>query len=223
MEGELPSYLLYRRLSFVPAWLFLRLGVPIIAVTVASGGLGALMLWQSMRGGPGAYWWVVGCGFVFHVLDCVDGNMARTSDRTSKFGATLDGLMDFSFWISLFVSVGLLVEHSGKGPVGAMGLELGMGLAILVLLNRQTRDGFTLLSGGRTYFKAERPEHLSLGDRLLIAVVGLEGVYIFAVAWGGLTGHMDYVLIGMAVYVVAIFAGAIAMTLQQAAAADRRE
>ena len=221
MEGELPSYLLYRPLSFHISWLGLRLGVPINAVTVASGFLTALMVWQSWRGGPGAFWWVFGCGFAFHVLDCVDGNMARTSGRTSTFGAVFDGLIDFSFWIGLFVSVGLLVEHEGGGALSEFGLELGLLLAVLVLLNRQTRDSFTLMAGGRTYFKAGRPEHLSLADRLLIVVVGLENIYIFAIVAGGLTGQMDRVLIGMAVYVVAIFVGAMIMTLQQASARDR--
>lgn len=221
MEGDLPSYLLYRPLSYVPAWLALRIGIPITVMTLASGVLVVLMVWQTLRGGPGAYWWPVGCGLAFHVLDCVDGNMARTAGRSSSFGAVLDGLIDFCYWIALFACVGLLVEQQGSGLVGAWGLELGLGLAVVVLLNRQTRDNFTAMRGGRTYFRAERPERLSLGDRFLIAVVGLEGVYVFAIAAGGWAGRMDLVQLGMAVYVAAIFVGAIAMTLREAAALDR--
>ena len=91
MQGELPCYLIYRPLSFYPSWLLLRLGVPIMAVTLSSGVLALVMAFLAWQGRPWAWLAVVASGFCFHVLDCVDGNMARTTGRFSRLGALLDG------------------------------------------------------------------------------------------------------------------------------------
>ncbi|MBW2231789.1 MAG: CDP-alcohol phosphatidyltransferase family protein, partial [Deltaproteobacteria bacterium] len=72
MQGELPLTL--------P---FLALRVPILAVTLSSLALSSVMLVMAWRGGPDAYLWVAGLGFTFHVVDCLDGNMARTTGQSS--------------------------------------------------------------------------------------------------------------------------------------------
>ncbi len=222
LEGELPAYLIYRPLSFYVTPLFLRLGIPILAVTLSSGVLALLMVFLAWRGGPYAYLAVAALGLVFHVMDCVDGNMARTTGRSSKFGGLVDGMIDMSYWSLLFLSLGLLVEHSGGGILGERAVELSIGLAVIVLLNRQTRDNFAVNFGGAAYSKSEIPEKISLVDKLLIAVVGLENVYVFAIAAGGATGHLDWVLLGIAVYVVLIFIGAMVLTFSKARELDRR-
>lgn len=214
LEGELPAYLIYRPLSFPVSWVLLRLGVPILAVTLGSGVLAAVMLGLAVRGGTSAHLAVAALGFCFHVLDCVDGNMARTSGRSSNLGGLVDGLIDMTFWVLLFLSTGLLVEHAGGGVLGDRAVAFSLGLAVIVLLNRQTRDNFALnfSRSGATYFKDEIPEKLSLADKLLIGVVGLENTYVFAIALGGGFGVLDWVLVAMGVYVVAIFIGAMTMT-----------
>ena len=63
-------------------------------------------------------WGVAALGFCFHVLDCVDGNMARTAGTASKLGGLVDGFVDLSFWCLLFLSLGLLVERAGGGIFG---------------------------------------------------------------------------------------------------------
>jgi phosphatidylglycerophosphate synthase len=215
LEGELPVYLIYRPLSFPVSWALLRLGVPILAVTLCSGVLACTMVTLAWRGGPHAFWAVAALGFCFHVLDCVDGNMARTAGRSSNLGGLIDGLIDMTYWALLFLSMGFLVEHAGGGVLGDRAVAFGLGLAVIVLLNRQTRDNFALnfSRSGATYFKSEIPERLTLVDKLLIGVVGLENLYVFAIALGGVFGVLDWVLVGVGVYVVAIFIGAMAMTL----------
>src|SRR5205814_1891567 len=74
LQGDLPSYLLYRPLSL---WLTppaLRLRVPILAVTLASGACALAMPFCAWLGGAYGYLWVAGLGFVAHVCDCLDGN-----------------------------------------------------------------------------------------------------------------------------------------------------
>ncbi len=217
LEADLPVYLLYRPLSFYATPLLLRLRVPVLFVTLSSGVLALLMLAIAWQGGSHAYLAVAGLGFAFHVLDCVDGNMARTAGCSSRFGGLLDGVIDRFFWTLLFISLGLLVEHSGGGVLGDRALEFSLVLPILVLLNRQTRDSFALEFSDQTYFRKEIPDRLSLTDKLLIAVVGLEHIYIFAIALGGALGVLDWVLIGVAAHVTLIFIGALVLTLSKAA------
>ena len=216
MEGDFPAWLIYRPLSFHVTPLFLRLRIPIFAVTLSSGVLALAMPLVAGWGGPHAYLGVAALGLAFHVLDCVDGNMARTTGRSSRLGGLLDGVIDRSFWILLFLSLGLLVERAGGGVLGDRALELSLGLSILVLLNRQTRDSFALEYADQAYFHGRIPERLSIADKLLIAVVGLEHVYVFAIVLGGAFGVLDRVLVGIAVYVVLIFAGALITTFSQA-------
>jgi len=216
MDGEFPCYLIYRPLSFYLTPPLLRLGIPILAVTLSSLVLAVVMLTVAWRGGPHAYLWVAAIGFCFHVIDCTDGNMARTTGRSSRFGALVDGTVDMTFWALLFASLGLLVEHTGGGLLGDRALEFALCLPILVLINRLTRDHFTLEFQGTTYFRAEIPESLSLGDYFLIAVVGLENLYVFAIAIGGYFGVLDRVLVAIGIYIALIFIGALALTFKNA-------
>ena len=115
MQGDLPCYLIYRPISFWMALPFLWLGVPVLVMTgfslLIALALPAVAIW----GGEQAYLGVAGLGFLYHVMDCVDGNMARTLGRTSRLGAILDGTIDMSFWCLLLLSLGLLVEGQGGG------------------------------------------------------------------------------------------------------------
>jgi phosphatidylglycerophosphate synthase len=221
MQGDLPCYLLYRPISFRVALPFLWLGVPVLAMTMLSLVIALAMPLLALRGGEHAYLWVAGLGFAYHVMDCVDGNMARTLGRTSRLGAILDGTIDMSFWCLLLLSLGLLVDAQGGGLWGDHAVAASLVLGVLVLLNRQTRDNFSAQSGDATYFRAEIPERIGLLDRLLMAVVGLEFVYVFVIAWGGAAGRLDAVLLGIAIYVVLMFAGALGFTFSSAARLDR--
>ncbi len=216
LEGEFPAWLIYRPLSFPVSWLFLRLRVPILAVTLSSGVLALLMTFVAFSGGPAAPYVVALLGFVFHVFDCVDGNMARTTRQSSEFGALVDGTIDMAFWCLLFLSTGLLVHHRGGGIFGDHAIAVGLGLAVLVLLNRLVRDTFATRFSSATYFRAEIPEKLSVGDLAMIGFVGLENLYVFGIAIGAAFGAVDHTLAAMAVYVVLIFVGAMVMTFRKA-------
>jgi len=216
MMGELPAYLLYRPLSFyITKWL-LNLRVPILAVTLLAGSIPVPMLALAWRGDPEAYLLIAVLGFLYHVLDCVDGNMARTTGRITTFGALADNLVGFIFWCSLFVSLGLLVEHSHPQWLGSYGLELSMGCAILVLLNRQTRDVYTLLHQKTPLVDYSPRPRLSARQGMYAALVGLENLYIFAIILGGLYNALHWVLIGVAIYVTAMFVGAMTITFFKA-------
>lgn len=220
MQGDLPCYLIYRPISFWVALPFLWLGVPVLAMTLFSLVIALAMPILALGGGEHAYLGVAGLGFAYHVMDCVDGNMARTLGRTSRFGAILDGTIDMSFWCLLLLSIGLLVDAQGGGLWGQHAVAVSLGLGVLLLLNRQARDNFAVLNADVAYFKSEIPERISPGDRLLMMVVGLEFVYVFGIALGGALGHLDTVLLAIAIYVALMFVGALALTFSKAARLD---
>lgn len=221
MQGDFPCYLIYRPISFFLTPPLLRLGIPVSGVTLFALGVAIAMAGLAWRGGAHAYLVVAGLGFAYHVLDCVDGNMARTLGRTSRLGGILDGTVDMTFWCLLLFSLGLLVEHEGGGVFGDRAVAFSLGLCVLLLLNRQTRDNFAAQNAVETYFRPTMPERLGPGDWAMIAFVGLEFAYVIAIAIGGLFGVLDWVLVGIGVYVTTIFVGALFMTFRKAAALDR--
>lgn len=221
MQGDLPCYLIYRPISFVVALVLLWLRVPVLAVTFSSAVVALAMVTIAWWGGESAWLGVVGFGFAFHVLDCTDGNMARTMGRSSQLGALLDGTIDMAFWCLLFLSTGLLVGHEGGGIFGDAAEEFSLGLAILILLNRQTRDSFEAQNAEVGYFREEIPERVHPRDWLVMVFVGLEFVYVPAIGVGFLLGGLDWVLLGMGVYVVVISLAAFWVTFAKAYRLDR--
>ncbi|MDG2051509.1 MAG: CDP-alcohol phosphatidyltransferase family protein [Myxococcota bacterium] len=220
MQGDLFCYLLYRPISFwVTPWL-LNLRVPVMGVTLGAFCVAVAMVTIAALGGGLAWAGVAILGFVYHVLDCVDGNMARTLDQSSRLGAILDGTVDMIFWCLLLLSLGLLVNHSGSAIFGPHGVSVSLGLCVLLLLNRQTRDNFAVQNAMQTYFKAERPESIPVTDWLMMILTGLEFVYVFVIAVAGALGVLDWALVGIGIYVAAICVGALWMTFSKAAELD---
>jgi len=216
LEGDLPSYLLYRPVSFWVTPLFLELGISATAVTLTAGALSALLPLVAWRGGAHAYLVIAVIALVVHVMDCVDGNIARTSGRASGVGALLDGFVDLCFWSLYLVSIGILVNRAGGGILGPWALELSFSLVILVLLNRLLRDNYALLFLERAEFTPAAPARLSPLAMARIALIGLERFYAFAIICGGTFDALDKVLAGIAVYVVVIFLGAVCITFDAA-------
>jgi phosphatidylglycerophosphate synthase len=217
LRGELPAYLVYRPLSFPITWLLLGLGVPTWLVTVSGGALAVGVLAAAVSGGPHAYLCVAGLGLGFHVLDCVDGNMARTTGRTSRFGALLDGLCDYTFWSALLCALGVLVERENAAWFAPHGTELGMACAIVVLLARDVRQHFALLHGESAVFSADDAARApTLGQWTFYALAGLENVYVLAIAGFGAFGALHHVLLGVSCYVVVIAVVSITLTLRKA-------
>ena len=221
IEGDFLFFLMYRQLSFYVTPIFLRLGVSPSVATLFGGALALSMAIVAWRGGEYAYLGVAALGLCVHLMDGVDGNIARTTGRSSSLGASLDCLVDRTYYCLLIISMGFLVEHTGGGVLGEHALEFSLALPLLVLLHRVARDNYQMRTREDPYFSSEVPEQISTKDAFLIAVVGMENLYIFAIAIGGYFGVLDWVLVSVAVYVVTIFVGAIATTLRKAATDDR--
>jgi phosphatidylglycerophosphate synthase len=222
LEGDLPSFLIYRPVSILLTPPALFLGLSPFAVTTLGLVVALLLPVTASLGGSLAYLWVGGLAIVNHVLDCLDGNIARTTGRSSRVGALYDGFCDLAFWVLYFLAIGILVQMSGRGLMAEHAVALALGLAILVLLHRELRDSYALTFYSRPEWSPRPPAHLSLLDLARIGLIALERFYAFGLFVGGWLGRLDLVLVFIAVYVVFIFAAAVWITFAAALHAERQ-
>jgi hypothetical protein len=204
-HSELLAHLAFRPLSFwITPW-FLLAGFTADAVT-ALGFVVALAMPAAALGlGPAGVWAVAGLGLLMQVLDCVDGNIARTTRRSSPAGPMLDGLCTLLFWALYFVAVGILAQTEPAGWMGRHGREIGLGLAVLHLAQRNMEDTFANLFDERVRWEPPLPAALPRWD---LKRVGrpLEQVVAFGgLCAAGLAGALHVFLGVMAVYQVGLF------------------
>jgi phosphatidylglycerophosphate synthase len=166
--------------------------------------------------GERAYLAVAALALACHVLDCVDGNIARATGRASRFGALLDGFVDLVFWALFFVAFGVLVDRAPASPLDGHGLELALGLAVLVLLHRNLRDNFALVFAGRADFTPAPPPRLTGWALWRVLLIGLERFYALGLVVAGFLGVLAPLLLAVAAYVVSIFVGALWITFAAA-------
>jgi len=93
---------LFRPISFLLTWVAIRMGATSEGVSWLSGAVGlagcALLVSGSQEAAP------VGIGvlFLFNLLDCVDGDIARSMKTQNPYGRFLDsvcgGVIDLAFW-----------------------------------------------------------------------------------------------------------------------------
>ncbi len=95
-----------RPVSFIFTYIFINLGIGANVVSVISIVDAILACFLIMLGGK---WTYVGIAlFVFwHVLDCVDGNIARVKKESSYGGAFLDAVSGYVAPSFIFLSVGV--------------------------------------------------------------------------------------------------------------------
>ncbi|MFC1915603.1 CDP-alcohol phosphatidyltransferase family protein [Chloroflexota bacterium] len=99
--------LVWRPLSYYPTWLFLRLGVSanqVTALAIAVGITGCLLI------ALGFYWSaILGVLFILlrALLDYTDGNVARCTNSTSRFGGYLDTIHQYTVTSLLPVGLGI--------------------------------------------------------------------------------------------------------------------
>ena len=213
LENEFAYFLIYRPLSM---WLtppLLAVGVSASQVTALSLLLALAMPFAAAYAGTPAYALLGGLVIAFHVLDCVDGNIARTSGRTSAPGALFDGFTDHVFWVLYFWALGILVAQTSPGFWAEHGLHVALGLILLVMLHRELRDAYARFYGQEIGASADGSTGGSTFTRVFIS---LEGFYGFATLVAGAFGRLHWLLAGISLYVIVIFAGAVGLTFVSA-------
>lgn len=100
-----------RPLSFPITWVFINIGLSANQVSILSMLEALVACAMIMLGGT---YTLIGVGlFVFwHVLDCVDGNIARVKKQSSYAGAFLDAASGYIAPAFVFLSVGTAAFHT---------------------------------------------------------------------------------------------------------------
>jgi hypothetical protein len=123
----------FRPVAFLLTWAAIRIGLTSEAISWLSGVVGLLGCLFLMSASKTALSIGLGTLFLFNLLDCVDGDIARTMHTRNPYGRFLDsvcgGVIDLGFWavvgIMAFRHVALLryPDGFGYGPL----LWLGVG------------------------------------------------------------------------------------------------
>lgn len=159
---DLLSVLVFRPLSFLVTPVFLLAGWSADAVTGLGFGIAVAMPTIAMAQGPEAAPWISALVFGNLVLDCVDGNVARVTRRSSRIGGMLDGQASLLFWAGFFAAVGAMAEDGSGGSLALHGREIGLVLAVLFLAQRSLEDKLEDCVGVRVRW--EPPAGGSVGE-----------------------------------------------------------
>lgn len=177
----------YRPFSAMIALMLARTSATPMAVTLAGGLSIPLMIATAILAPADLAAPMVGLlGWIGGLLDCVDGDLARLTGRTSWVGRYVDFQIDVARWATLFVAVGHAADRAGTGS----GLFLGLAaLAAWLRLSARAARDYRVATLGRdpkaTGAPAARP---SFGALLGRAFIGLDGLLPIALGLGSLVG-----------------------------------
>jgi len=221
LAGEWGAWLLYRPPSFWLSAQLLNVGVRPNAVTLAS--LLLALLPPLIAAATPQHYVIIGLiGIGVATLDCVDGNMARTLDRSTALGQYADFFVDVAFRISIYAAIGLLAAYADPALRHALAWLLGAALlAVFARLCRYYAEYRLQLGDSRDIPAKEAPR---LADRLFTVISGIDSLLPVLVIVAGLTGTLTWLMYWLVGYAVADFVHSqVAILLQlRAARQDQR-
>lgn len=173
-----------RPLSYPLTWILLRTGLTPNAVSFLSVGIALLGgLGLAFDGSLG--WVGVGLLFLFSILDCVDGNMARTTRSRSSWGAWSDALGGYVAYTAALLGVGASTQPILGGLAAASNL-----LMRVVVQSRRVSE---LSRNGAVSSKREQD---SPGfEKKLSENLGVTGILVPALSIGLATDTTIFVLL----------------------------
>lgn len=183
----------FAQVAFGPvAKLFVALRIPVDAVTIggtvaaAAASFGLLARGHLVSGSL-----ILG---LILVTDSIDGQMARLTGRSSKWGAFLDSTMDRIADACVFIAIALAVQGF-DGTLGDVTYGFALAIVPLALLVSYARARAEAIGVDASRGLAERT------DRLIIALAGCLAVGLGAPLWVW-TACLGYVAVASAITVV---------------------
>lgn len=208
LRTEWAVALIYRPVSLVVTPLFALLGATPTAVTLLGLILVLALPYAAFAGGAGA-WVTVGLlAIAFNVLDCVDGNLARVTGRTSERGAYLDFAVDMVYRACFYAAIGLAADHARAAGASDLfgdhgGIVAALAAALLALHAKACRLYVEAARGPETRHPTPGA---GPGDVGFAFVSGLDHLQPVAVLILGALGGLDWLLAWMLAYSFADFA-----------------
>ena len=130
--------------------LLARLHVPPNAVSVAGMACGVLAgvaygRYQDRR------WAVAGLLLMvlWHLMDGIDGQLARLTGRQSQFGKVLDGICDYVTFASVYVGLALALDRQGRAWVWVLVVAAGISHAAQAAAYEAQRQDYDFFGWGR--------------------------------------------------------------------------
>ena len=106
-NNHLILYYLYRPLSFPLTWLFANLRIKANHVTILSIIVTLVITYLLILDSLNLKYLAAFLMFIYLVLDCVDGNIARVTKSEAKYGTFIDAFSGLLFWSLVFPSIGI--------------------------------------------------------------------------------------------------------------------
>jgi hypothetical protein len=140
LYGEWVAHYVYRPLSFLVTPFFIHLGFSPSRVTLISLLL-AFSLPFVAYSFPVSYIFVGLIAIVISVFDCVDGNIARVTGKTSKSGHYFDFLTDILHRVFLYLAIGILITMASDNSTifTTIATESLLIAALLAIIARMCR------------------------------------------------------------------------------------
>ncbi len=183
---------LYRIPSLPLVWVFLRIGVTPVQVSLAALVLALSLPVQAVLW-PLAFapFAVFFCAVLCELMDCADGTLARLTGRASTAGRDLDFVVDMTHWGLLYAALGLIADRMAGGGFGWT--ALAMTAAWARLLARVVRDR---LNGGGIEETLAKPPKGAV-EFALVALAGMSGLIPFFALLGP---WLPYAIVFLLIY-----------------------
>ncbi len=206
--------LVLRPLSFSAAWVFLRAGFSPNAVSYLSIPLCLAAFVLMASGATWGIWTGIALFFVFSVLDCADGNMARTQMRPNPWGDWADAIGGYFAYTAVLLGMGAAAEATrGRGIPGLLELPtfwpggwvlVGSLAAAGNLLMRLCFQAFRAVEerrteGDRTASEGKPAGRGIGGEKRLSESIGITGALVPLLAAAAAAGLMSWVTLAYAV------------------------
>jgi phosphatidylglycerophosphate synthase len=197
------SKFVLRPLSFPAAWIFLALGWGPNAVTYL-GAVFCLFGFGFLAAGPvWAAWVGLGFFFLFGILDCADGNVARVRRKPSPWGAWVDAFGGYVAYTTILLGAGAAAQTLSGGTLPGIRAAVLPWAGGWVLVGGVTAAANLFM---RTIYQAHRaikpdPGRTSVAEeKNLSNHLGITGMLLPALALGLAFGVLPWVLSAYAVF-----------------------
>jgi phosphatidylglycerophosphate synthase len=202
LRTEWAIAVLYRPVSLLITPLFAAVGATPTAVSLLGFAIALALPFVAAAYATQA-WLAVGVlAIAFCVLDCVDGDLARVTGRSSKRGAYLDFVVDLAYRAGFYAALGIAADAMrGAHAIPALGAHggvvAGLACALIAILARACRlyvDG-----GGHGADRPPSQQPVSGFDAAAF-LSGLDHLLPVAVLLLGAVGRLDWAIAWLIVY-----------------------
>jgi phosphatidylglycerophosphate synthase len=192
-----------RPISFPASWLLLRLGLSADAVTYVSALLCVAGFVFIAAGGALFTWTGIVLFFIFGILDCADGNMARVIGKPNPWGEWVDAFGGYIAYATILLSLGIAAETlSGSSIPGVQGYVLPWKGGGWMLIGALASCANLLMRLLYQSFRATQPDPGKKavgGEKKLSETIGITGLLVPLFAIGYATGFLAWVLVAYTV------------------------